>query len=349
LKALVVKSPGVAEVTNIPIPEPGKGQILARVKYCGICATDVAIITGAGSFVDNGWVKYPVRIGHEWSGVVEKTGEGVEGFNPGDKIVAQNGVPCFTCDQCKKDRIDRCRASRAVGTVGDAWDGAFAEYMIMPAQLVFKLKPGTDLMEAALIEPVCIAMNGVRQSEFDKDDKILIIGTGPIGLATSALLKALGCKNVLFSGRRDAKLEYAKQMGADCVINTSTQDIKQIVMEKTEGAGVDIVIETSGNIQAFRECFDYIAEGGKIIQIGFFEEVLESFDIDCMALRGLRLYGIAGMPAKVVRSVIDIMEAGKVDFKPLITSVFPFSEVNKAIQKVVDNDESRVKVLVEMY
>jgi len=348
VKALIVQSPGIAEIVDVPVPEPGPGEVRARVRYCGVCATDIAIFTGNSSFVDNGWVQYPVRIGHEWSGVIEKIGEGVEGLKPGDNIVAQNGVPCFTCEQCKKGRIDRCPSGRAVGTVGDVWEGAFAEYMIMPAQLVFKLDPKISLKEAALIEPACIAMNGIVQSRYDSDDSILVIGTGPIGLAAVALLKALGCKNVMMSGRRESKLAFAKKMGADYVINTSTQDINKVVMERTGDVGVDIVIETSGNLEAFKECFSYVAVGGQVMQVGFYEKLLNDFDVDCIALRGIQLFGIAGMPAEVVKSVIDLMESGKVSFEPLITSVYPFSEVDNAIQKVIENDENRIKVLVEM-
>ena len=347
MKALIAKSPGVTEVIEVPIPKVGPDQVLTRVKYCGICATDIAIITGNSSFVDNGWVQYPVRIGHEWSGIVEKVGADVKDLKPGDHVISQNGVPCLVCEQCKKGRTDRCPNSRAVGTVGNHWEGSFAEYMLMPEVLMHKLKPGISLIEAALIEPAGIAMNGVIQTKFGLDDNILVIGTGPIGLAAAAFLKALGCKNVMFSGRRDSKLAYATKMGADLVINTRTQDIAEVIMEKTGGTGVDIVIETSGNLEAFKECFKYIAVGGIISLVGFFEELLNDFDIDGIALRGIRLLGIAGIPDAVIKSVIDMMESGKVDLKPLITSIFPFSEVEKAIEKVIDNDDNRIKVLAE--
>lgn len=346
MKALVAQSPGVVKVMEVPIPEVGPNDVLARVKYCGVCATDIAIITGISGFVESGLVQYPVRIGHEWSGIVEKVGSNVKDIRVGDHVVAEDGVPCLQCDFCKSGRTERCRHARSVGTVGEFWNGAFAEYMLMPAPLVYKLKPETDLMEAAMFEPACIAMHGVKRSEFEPDDTVLVIGTGPIGLAAVGLLKALGCKHVIMTGRRDSKLEYAKKMGADIIINDTREDTHAAIMQATQGFGVDCVIESSGNATALKQSLRYVRAGGKVVLLGFYETLVQDFDIDRLVVSGIDLLGIAGMP-HVARPVIDLMESGKVNFKPLITSVMPFSQVEEAVQKVIDNDGDRIKVLVE--
>jgi L-iditol 2-dehydrogenase len=346
MKALIVKAPNQLEIIETPKPKVGPRDLLAKVSYCGICATDIAIVTGMSSFVEDGLVQYPVRIGHEWSGIVEEVGSEVTEFKPGDHVVADDGVPCLQCKTCLSGNYSFCPNGRSVGTVGNFWEGSFAEYMVMPAQIVYKLKPDTDLMEAACVEPACIAMHGVVKAQAKPGQKALVIGTGPIGLSAVGLLKAVGVTTVMMMGRRDSKLEYAKKMGADILINNTKQDPARIIAEETEGTGVDIVLETSGNPEAFKECLGYVRAGGKIALLGFYEKKLDGFDIDKVVLNAIDLVGVAGMP-NVARAVIDLMESGRVSFKPLITSVYPFSRVKEAIQKVIENDGNRIKVIVE--
>jgi len=346
MKALIVKAPNQLEIIETPKPAIGPRDLLAKVYYCGICATDIAIATGMSSFVENGWVQYPVRIGHEWSGIVEEVGSEVTEFKPGDRVVADDGVPCLKCKTCLSGNYAFCPNGRSVGTVGNYWDGSFAEYMALPAQIVYKLKPDTDLMEAACIEPASIAMHGIVKSKAKAGQTTLVIGTGPIGLAAVGLLKAIGVTKVIMMGRRDSKLEYAKKMGADVLINNTKEDAAKIIAHETQGTGVDVVIESSGNADAFKESLDYVRSSGKIALLGFYEKKLDGFDIDKVVLNAIDLVGVAGMP-NVAITVIDLMESGKVSFKPLITSVYPFARVKEAIQKVIENDGNRIKVLVE--
>lgn len=346
MKALTVQSPNQIEIIDAPKPKPGPREVLAKVSYCGICATDIAIVSGLSNFVESGWVHYPVRIGHEWSGIIEEIGSEVLDLKPGDHVVADDGVPCLSCKTCLQGNYAFCPSGRSVGTVGNCWDGAFAEYMCLPAQLVYKLKPETDLKEAALIEPASIAMHGIVKSRFKAGEKALVIGTGPIGLACAALLRAIGASVVMVMGRRDSKLEYAKKMGADILINNRKQDAKAAVMQFTNGFGADVVFETSGNLEAFQTCMEYVRLGGRVALLGFYEKKLDGFDIDQLVLRAVDLVGVAGMP-NVATTVIDLLESGRISLKPMITGVYPFEKVQEAIQKVIENDGNRIKVLVE--
>lgn len=344
MKALIAKSPNVLEFIETPKPKVGPNDVLAKVKYSGICATDIAIITGKTSFVESGLVKYPVRIGHEWSGIVEEVGSEVTNINPGDHVVADDGVPCFKCKACMAGNYNLCPFGKGVGTV-NCWDGSFAEYIVMPSQLVHKLENTTDLAEAAILEPACIAMNSIKQGKVRPGDKVLVIGTGAIGLCAVGLLHAIGA-TVILSGRRDSKLEYGRKMKADVLINARNTDLKEELKKATSDGRVDVVIETSGNIEVLNSCLDYVKAGGKIVLAGFYEQKLKEFDIDKLVINILEIIGVGGTP-NLFPPVIEMLESGKVSFKPLITSIYPFEKMKEAVQTVIDNNDDRIKVLIE--
>ena len=346
MKALIVKAPNQLEIIETPKPKIKPHEVLAKVSYCGICATDIAIATGISSFVENGWVQYPVRIGHEWSGIIEEVGSEVTDLKPGDHVVAEDAVPCLQCKTCLKGWYAFCPSGRAVGTVGNNWDGSFAEYIALPGQIVYKLRPETDLKEAALIEPASIAMHGIVKTGVKAGEEVVVVGTGAIGLTAVGLLKAIGATKIIMIGRRDSKLEYAKTMGADVLINSTKVDPKKIILDETEGLGADVVIETSGNLNVLKDSADFVHSGGRIGMLGFYEKKLNDFEIDKVVLNAIDLIGVSGM-YNVVDSVIKLLESNKISFNPLITSVYPFKNVLEAVDEVIKNDGNRIKVLVE--
>ena len=148
MKALIAKEPGVVEFIEVDKPKCGPRDVISKVSYAGICATDIALITGKTMFVESGLAKYPIRIGHEWSGIVREVGEEIHHVKVGDHVVADDGVPCFNCPDCYVGNFTQCQNSRSVGTI-NCYDGCFAEYMKMPGALVYKLSDGVDMQSAA--------------------------------------------------------------------------------------------------------------------------------------------------------------------------------------------------------
>ncbi|NLZ54768.1 MAG: alcohol dehydrogenase catalytic domain-containing protein [Thermoanaerobacteraceae bacterium] len=270
MKALIVASRGKLEFIETEVPKVGPNDVLVKVAYCGICATDLAILSGETSFVRDGLIKYPVRIGHEWSGVVADVGENVKDIKVGDRVVTDTAVSCGECVCCLKGDYQSCENIKSVGTV-NCWDGAFAEYMLMPRRHVFKLPDSLGLMEAALVEPAGIALSGVDKCDLSLDKDVLIIGTGDIGLAAVAIAKSKGARKVFLSGRKAFKLEKGQQMGADAVVNVTNEDLKDFIMKNTEGKGVDVIIETSGNIKVINQCMELVKNSATIVLIGFYE------------------------------------------------------------------------------
>ena len=341
MKAIIATGKGTAEFVDVPKPEAGPNQIVAQVKYAGICGTDVAIITGHTSFAEKNLLEYPVRIGHEWSGIITETGNEVTHLKVGDPVVSETSAACTRCPECRSGQS--CPHARALGTIGHHWPGCFAEYMLMPAQGVHMLSERTDLREAALFEPATIAWQGIRMLDLQPGKTVLVIGTGPIGLTGAGILKALGMR-VIVSGRRDSKLEYAKKMGADLVVNVRDTSLKQFFVQHTAHGYVDAIVEASGNPAVINECAT-LMKNGRIVMLGFFEKRIDGLDLDSFILNGNSIMSAVGVSG-ALQSVIRLSEQGRVDFKPLITGIYPFSRSLEAFDKVIANEDDRIKILI---
>jgi len=346
MKAIIVASPGDLRMIETEKPKVGPKDVLARVVYSGICGTDLAIFSGDISLVRDGLIKYPIRIGHEWSGIVEEVGTEVSKFKPGDRVVSDTGVTCGQCEHCLSGNIELCENIKSVGTM-NCWDGSFAEYMIVPDRHMHKLPDSVSLDEAALIEPATISFGGIKQIRITPTDSVLVIGTGSIGLAAVALAKHMGASKVLLSGRKPYKLDIGKEMGADAVVNIEKEDLRDFVMKNTKGKGVDAVIETSGNIDTVNQCLYVVKPRASIALIGFYESTLNGFEIDKFVTNQLQMKGIMG-EFGLVQEVIGLMSSGILNLKPLITHRFKFDEAIEAMKTANEKNDTKIKMLVEM-
>jgi L-iditol 2-dehydrogenase len=346
MKAIVIESPGNIRMVETPKPVIGPGDVLTRVAWAGICGTDLAILSGNMSLIREGLITYPVRIGHEWSGIVEQVGSGVTRFTPGDRVVSDTAVTCGTCEYCLRGELGKCQNGRSLGTVNH-WPGSFAEYMLIPERHMHALPDSIDLDEAALIEPASIALAGVQKIGITPSTSVLIVGTGPIGLAALALVKSKGAGRVLLSGRKPSKLAVGKAMGADAVVNVTEEDLAGFVKKHTAGKGVDSVLETSGNIQTVSQCLSVVAQRGIIALIGFFETALNGFNIDALVFKEVQLQGIMG-EFGLAEQVIEIMAQRKMSLKPLITHRIPFDAAINAMKTANEKSETKIKMLVEV-
>jgi 2-desacetyl-2-hydroxyethyl bacteriochlorophyllide A dehydrogenase len=346
MKAIIIQGPGDIRMTEVEKPKAGPLDILIKVAYSGICGTDLAILDGDMSFVRDGLIRYPVRIGHEWSGIAEEVGALVTDIRHGDRVVADNVVTCGVCEQCVAGRPDLCRSARAVGTV-NCWDGSFAEYMLMPRRHVYKLPDDISLEEAALIEPSTIAFSGLKHCGLKADSSILINGTGPIGLAAVAIAKNMGISNVMLAGRKQIKLDIGKKMGADTSVDVTANDLKTFVMLNTKGYGADAVIETSGSIGTIGNCLEVIRPGGILALIGFYETMLDDFPIDYFVLNRIHMIGIAG-ELGLVPEVIDMISAKGLDLMPMITHRYDFDEAAEAIRTAKEKNNVKIKMMVKV-
>jgi L-iditol 2-dehydrogenase len=346
MRAITVYGPNDARMEEVPRPTIGPRDTLVRVACFGICGTDISILSGDSNLIRQGLIKYPVRIGHEWSGIVEEVGSQVTRFKSGDRVVSETAVSCGECEACQKGDFGKCREVKSLGTVNH-WPGCFADYMLMPERHLYKLPDGIPLDVGALIEPSCVALAGMRRIDFSAKPTLLVVGTGAIGLAAVALCRHFGASKVLLSGRKASKLAVGLEMGADAVVNATTDDVGAFVADQTLSRGVDAIIETSGNVSVFEGMAGLAAPKAVVSLVGFYERPIAALDIDSFVFKEIMLQGIMG-EWFLVSKMIEILASGKVDLKPIITHRFGFDDAIGAMKTAGERAGTKIKMLVEM-
>lgn len=348
MKVMVAYQPNDLRIIEMEKPIPGPREALVKVKHCGICGTDVSIMKGTLYLGDSEGAKpwYPVRLGHEWSGVVEAVGSENWRIKPGDRVISDTGYFCGECEMCLLGEYQNCENGRAIGTTGNCWPGAFAEYMLLPERMLFNVPENVGLDEAALVEPASIGLYGLTRTWLGPGKTLLVVGTGPIGLGGMACAKAMGVGKTIVAGRKDKKLEIARQLGADILVNTTKEDLEEVVMRETRGKGADVVLDTTGDVNMFNQVCRLVRSSGYLVIPGFYEQPVPSAELDNLISRNCTLVGAAGTP-NMGRKILDLIANGHLSLRPMITDRFPFSEVKEAFAAVSERNESRVKIMVD--
>ena len=345
MKAARLFAPGDLRLMEVPVPELRPHDVLCRVVRSGICGTDHAIYTGESSFVKSGAVKFPMTPGHEWSGTVAEVGADVTRFRSGNRVVGDTGVSCGECTECLLGSYYNCSRSQAVGTI-NAWDGAFAEYIVMPDRHLFPLPEGVSFDAGALVEPAATALYTVVRAEVRMGDTVLVHGTGPIGLLAAKFAKLSGAARVISVGRREFKLKLAQAFGADSAVNLSGAALADFLRSGAAPDGIDRIIEASGSLDLLAQSLDLVKPGGTISTVAFYDRPVPAFDIDRLVAAGITLRGVAGSLG-MYPPVLKLMATGTLDVEPLITARYPFDDILAALGSLGGNPERRVKVILE--
>lgn len=345
MKSLIAKKPGVAEYTELyERPVPAEDQVLLKVLRNGICATDMAILSGKAGFMNDGSTQYPVRFGHEFVGEIVEVGSKVQNFKVGERAICEGYVSCNECEECKKGMPERCKNIMGVGTL-NTWPGSYAEYVLFPERHLIKIPESLTNDEAALIEPAAVGMDGVMKAKIvPGESMVLVVGVGAIGIAAAALAKHYGAKKVMISGRTPYKLEIAKKMGVDAVCNPKEESLVEFVKRETNGHGVDSVIECSGSIEVLDECVEVLAEQGRLVIVAFYEQLYKTFDIDKFVMKNCVLESVM---FHAFDEVIKAMQEG-VDLTPLITRHVKFDECGAFMTKLIETrSKEDIKIMVD--
>jgi len=339
-------APNDLRILDVPLPELGPHEVLCRVARCGICGTDHAIFTGEFSGVKSGIVHFPMTLGHEWSGTVAVLGPQATRFAVGDRVVGDTGVSCGHCTECLLGQYGNCAEGRAVGTI-NAWDGAYAEYIVMPERHLFPLPENVSPEAGAMVEPAATALYAVVRAEVRTGDTVLVNGTGPIGLCAAKLAQLSGASRVIVAGRRESKLRLALAFGADAVIDTTQGPMLEAVHAEVGRGGADKIIEASGAVQLFAESLRCVRPGGVVSVVAFYEKPLPEFDIDQFVFTNATLHAVAGSLGQYP-PVLKLMAAGKLDPTTLITARYPFEDVLQGLRDWGDKPQERVKSMLVM-
>lgn len=255
---------GNLELREVPDPQIEAGEVLIRVRACGICGSDLKIQDDQHPYTP------PVVVGHEFAGEIVEVGPGVSGWQVGDQVVSEQHIgACGRCQQCLTGNAFACSSKRAPGYFTD---GAFAEFIKVPAWLLHRIPNKLSYVEAALSEPSAVAAHGMLdRTGINPEDVVLILGCGPIGLVAGKMAQAEGASKVIITGiDRDeiARLPKARELGIDHVINVMGEDLEGMVNDLTHGEGADVVIELSGALSAISQAFQLARRLGRVGIIG---------------------------------------------------------------------------------
>jgi len=258
------RGPGNMALKEMPMPEVGRGEVLIRVRACGICGSDIKI------FDDQHPYTPPVITGHEFSGEIVEIGPGVSGWAAGDRVVSeQHTHACGRCRQCLTGSAFACASKRAPGYFEN---GAFAEYIKIPAWLLHRIPENLSFIEAAFSEPSAVAAHGLLdRTGVQPEDVVLVLGCGPIGLVAAKMAQIAGAATVIITGiDRDerARMPKARELGIDHVVNVNRRDLRALVNELTGGEGADVVVELAGALPAIGQAFRLARRLGRVALIG---------------------------------------------------------------------------------
>jgi len=315
VKAVLKKeaSPG-GVLIEVPVPKPGPSEVLIKVKATSICGTDHHI------YIWNEWsrnrIKPPQIMGHEFAGEIVEVGPGVKSAEVGDYVSAETHIVCGRCIQCMLGEKHVCQNTKILGVDRD---GCFAEYVVVPEENLWYNDPRIPPDVASIQEPLGNAIHTVLAGE-TRGKTMAIFGCGPIGLMAVGVAKAVGASFVVAVDINDYRLNIAKKMKADLVINSKNQDPVKMIMDHTHGIGVDIVLEMSGASIVFGQIFKVVRPGGRISLLGLPAKPVTVNISDDVVMRGITVQGITG------RRIWDtwltgreLLASGLLDLTPIIT------------------------------
>lgn len=270
MKAGVVHAKNDIRFEDIETPKAEPGKVLIKVKYTGICGSDIPRVNGDACHY------YPNVLGHEFSGVVEEIGEGVTTLKKGDRVAGVPLVPCMKCEDCQKGNYSLCKH---YSFIGSREYGSFAEYVAVPEKNAVKFDSEVSFEQGALFEPATVALHGLRRCDYKGGKNVAILGGGTIGLFTAQWAKIFGAKSVTVFDVVDERLELAKRLGVDYGVNSGKEGFMDQVKEITDGKGFDYIYETAGNTITMKMAFKLAANKAEVCFIGTPTKEL-SFSVD---------------------------------------------------------------------
>lgn len=334
MKTVYVEEAGKIAIENIDMPIPKKGEALLKIKYCGICGSDVATYTGNQPFAT-----YPRIPGHEFSAEIIDIEENGLGLKAGMTVTANPYFNCGKCYSCQRGFVNCCEDNQ---TMGVQRDGSFAQYITMPIERIIDGR-GLDAKTLSLIEPFSIGYHAINRGDLKQGDKVLVIGAGPIGIFAMISAKLKGAE-VYITDMLDRRLELAKELGADGIINSSKENLSERVKEITGNHGMDVCVEAVGLPQTFLNCIDNVCFAGKIILIGNGKRET-NFNHSILLKKELNVYGSRNS-LHDFEPLIEIVASGKVNIDKIISDVYELDRATEAFEALKHNDGSLAKVLI---
>ncbi len=334
MKALVYRGQQMV-VEDVPDPEPGPGEVLLKVRYCGICGSDVHLLSRGIFFLG-------AIPGHEVSAEVVALGIGVDGWQPGDPVATAGGGKCGQCEYCRSGRPHLCMQPKEGFGLGRR-PGGYAQWLVADQETLLRVPPHLDLAHAALTEPLSVALHAVELSEIEAGQGVVVTGAGPIGLLVIEMLKSRGVGPIIVSEPTAGRRALAARLAVDRVVDPTTEDLGEIV-RAAMGRGAHVVLESSGSPAAAQAGFGLLRPAGVLVAVGSSEHSY-SFSSLLLMARELRVQGSYGSGGRMP-AALDMLAAGKVQAADIITRVVSLAEGDACMRELSDSPADG-KVLID--
>jgi L-iditol 2-dehydrogenase len=342
MRAMLLTEYKKLELVEIDSPKIGDHEILVAVHACGICGSDVHGYDGS-----SGRRIPPLVMGHEAAGIVVETGSEVTRFSVGDRVTFDSMISCGDCDACQKGKNNLCQSRRVLGVSCETYrqPGCFAEFINVPEHIVYAIPDELPFEQAALVEPVSVAVHAVGLMDVEPGSTGVVIGTGMIGLLVVQALRVAGCTNVFAVDVDDFKLELAMKLGATGTLNAKTVDVASRILEMTDGVGADLSVEVVGKTEPLQTAVECVRLGGQVGLVGNLQPIVD-LPLQKVVTRELKLIGSCGSSGEYPRC-IELMASGEIQVAPLISEITSLENGPEFFERLYGHEPQLMKVVLQ--
>lgn len=342
MKAMLLTEYKHLEITEMPEPEVGPGDLLVEVRACGICGSDIHGYDGS-----SGRRIPPLVMGHEAAGVVVRKGEAVTRFEIGDRVTFDSTISCGRCQFCRAGNINLCDNRKVLGVSCGEYrqHGAFAQFVAVPENITYQIPENLPFEHAAMIEAVSIAVHAANRTPVKLGDTALVVGSGMIGLLVIQAIRLAGCSRVIAVDLDDDRLRLARELGADVTLNAKVVDVVSKVRELTGGNGADVALEVVGATPTVETAIQATRKGGAITLVGNLAPKIE-IPLQAIVTRELTLYGSCASNGEYP-ACIDLLQRGAIQVEPLITAKATLEEAPAYFDRLYNGEPGAMKVIVQ--
>ena len=342
MKAVIRRGPKKVSIVEKDVPEPGKGEVVVKVAFTGICGSDTH------RFIEDNPKWDTLVLGHEFSGVIHAVGEAVDEMAVGDKVTAAPLVPCHECDACARGDFSLCEGYTFVGS---RIDGSFAEYVKVPVENIVPLGADFPLEKGAFIEPVTVCLHPILRLDNLLGQTVVVTGLGAIGLLAVQIFKSMGARHIIASDIVPEKLKMATRMGATRTVNVTKERLEEILDDL---GGADVVFESSGSNPAKLSAVRVAKGRGTVLLVGtsprditFEAALFERITRKELNIVGSWMNYSAPWPGSEWRTAVWLLKEGLIDTEPLTTHRFDIEDFQKGLDVIFDGEELFIKIIVK--
>ncbi|MSU50741.1 MAG: galactitol-1-phosphate 5-dehydrogenase [Opitutus sp.] len=344
MKALLLTGPSKLDLVDFPDPQPADDEVLLRIHACGICGSDIHGMDGS-----TGRRQTPLIMGHEASGEVIATGPRVKSWRAGDRVTFDSTISCGGCRYCREGAVNLCEYRRVVGVSPTEYKqhGAFAERLAIPERILYRLPDNLPYDQAAMVEPVSVAVHAVQRTKIAPGSTAIVIGSGMIGLLVIQALRWAGAKNVVAVDLADNRLALATQLGATHIINSGKVDAAAEVARITDGLGADTAFEVVGFTPTLNLALAVLKRGGACVLVGNLSPKTQDFPLQTVVTKELTIAGTCASAGEYPLC-LDLIARGVINVKPMIETVAPLADGAAWFSKLSAKDGGKyMKVILQ--